>query len=92
MQGKELIIKILDLLVEMAEHCVNKEKTTDKSKCVDCALSWNFSIYNCGCFLVELVDNNDKFMDELINLCKLHNIDYIDKLNKVASIFTTESE
>lgn len=92
MQGKELIIKILDLLVEMAEHCVNKEKTTDKSKCVDCALSWNFNIRDCGCFLVELVDNNDKFMDELINLCKLHDIEYKDKLNKVANIFVTESE
>lgn len=92
MQDKELLIKTLDLLVEMSEHCTNKEKTTDKSKCVDCALSWNFNIRDCGCFLVDLINYNDSFIDTLIKLCKINNIEYQDKLNKVASIIVTESE
>lgn len=92
MRGKELIIKTLDILVEMSEHCVNKEKTTDKSKCVDCALMWDFNIRDCGCFLVELIYNNDSFIDTLIKLCKTNDIEYQDKLNKVASIIVTESE
>lgn len=92
MQGKELIIKMLDLLVEMAEHCNDMYKPIDGVKCSNCALNWNFSLGNHGCFLVETIDNNDKFMDDLISTCKYHNIEYKDKLNKLANIFVTECE
>ena len=92
MQGKELIIKTLDLLVEMTEHCINKNKPKDGNKCSDCALNWNFSLSNHGCFLVEIIDNNGKLMDDLENLCVLHDIEYKDKLNKIANIFGTECE
>ena len=92
MQGKELLVKTLDLLVEMAEHCANKEKTTDKSKCTDCALCWDFGLSSNGCFLVETIDRNDKFIEDLESVCIAHDIDYKDKLNRLADIFITECE
>lgn len=94
MQGKELIIKILDTLAEMADHCskLEKPKNSSKCKCANCALSWNFNLGNHGCFLVETIDNNEKFMDDLIATCKYHGIEYISKTNKIADIFVTECE
>ena len=50
MEGKDLIIKMLNLLVEMAEHCINKDKPKDNIKCADCALCWNFGLSGNGCF------------------------------------------
>ena len=92
MEGKELIIKMLNLLVEMAEHCINKDKPKDSIKCADCALCWNFSLCNNGCFLVETIGRNDKFIEDLESVCIAHDIDYKDKLNKISDIFITESE
>ena len=92
MEGKELIIKMLDLLVEMAEHCINKDKPKDNIKCADCALCWNSSLFNNGCFLVEIINYNDKFIEDLESVCIAHDIDYKDKLNKISNIFITESE
>ena len=43
-------------------------------------------------FLVETVDSNDKFIEDLESVCIAHDIDYKDKLNKIADIFITESE
>lgn len=80
---------MLDLLVEMAEHCNNMDKPRGRAKCSNCALNWNFSLGNHGCFLVETIDNNDKFMDDLIGMCIYHKIDYKDKVNKIADIFDT---
>lgn len=92
--GKELIIKMLDLLVEMADHCSKLEKPKDSSKCkcANCALNWDFNLGNHGCFLVETIDNNEKFMEDLISTCKYHDIEYISKTNKIASIFVTNNE
>lgn len=92
MQGKELIIKMLDLLVEMSEHCTKIDKPKSGVKCSDCALNWNFNLGNHGCFLVETIDNNDKFMDDLISMCTSHKIEYKDKINKMVDIFVTECE
>ena len=64
MEGKDLIIKMLNLLVEMAEHCINKDKPKDNIKCEDCALCWNFSLSSNGCFLVETIAHNDKFIED----------------------------
>lgn len=91
MKAKELVIKQLDLLVEMAEHCTNKETHNHTIKCPDCALSWNFRINNHGCFLVEII-NNDKLFEDLESVCRYHNIDYQDKFNKIASIIDTECD
>ena len=92
MEGKDLIIKMLNLLVEMSEHCINKDKSKSNIKCADCSLCWNFSLYNNGCFLVETIAHNDKFIEDLESVCIAHGIDYKDELNKIADIFTTESE
>lgn len=92
MEGKELINGQLDLLVKMAEHCTNKNKPRGKIKCNNCALNWNFSLSDNGCFLVEMVDRNDKFIDDLISCCVANNIEYKDKLKKIADIFVTEYE
>lgn len=94
MEGKELIERMLDLLVEMAEHCINKEKPKDqiKCKCVNCALSWTFGLTSYGCFLVEIVDNDEDFLDNLRNVCIENNIDCADRLNRLADIFGTECE
>lgn len=92
MEGKDLIIKMLNLLVEMAEYCINKDKPKDNIKCADCALCWNFSLSSNGCFLVETIAHNDKFIEDLESVCIAHDIDYKDKLNKIADIFITESE
>lgn len=92
MEGKDLIIKMLDLLFEMAEHCINKDKPKGNSKCVDCALCWNFSLSSNGCFLVETIDHNDKFIEDLESVCIAHDIDCKDKLNRIADIFITENE
>ena len=92
MKGKEYIERILDLLVDMATHCENKDTPTEgKCKCVDCELSWNFNIRDHGCLLVNIMNNQD-FMDDLISTCVANKIDYADKLNKVADIFVTECE
>lgn len=91
MEGKDLIIKMLNLLVEMAEHCINKDKPKDNIKCADCALCWNFSLSSNGCFLVEIIDNSE-FIDILENVCIANNINYKDRLNKLADIFVTECE
>ena len=92
MEGKDLIIKMLNLLVEMAEHCINKDKPKDNIKCADCALCWDFGLSSNGCFLVETVDSNDKFIEDLESVCIAHDIDYKDKLNRLADIFITECE
>lgn len=92
MKSKELINNQLDLLVKMAEHCINRDKPDDEIKCNNCSLSWNFSLSNNGCFLVEIMDRNDKFIDDLISRCIANDIEYKDKLNKVADIFVTECE
>ncbi|MGL5767865.1 MAG: hypothetical protein ACRCX8_19695 [Sarcina sp.] len=92
MKSKELVIKQLDLLVEMAEHCINKKRTEGNStKCEDCNLHWNFSVSSHGCFLCETVDYG-KFIEDLESVCISQDIEYRDKLNKIASIFVTECE
>ena len=91
MQGKELIEKMLDLLVEMSEHCINKDKPMNEIKCSDCALCWNFSLSSHGCFLVETI-NDSEFINNLENICIEHGISYKEKLNKIADIFVTEYE
>lgn len=85
MQGKYLIIKMLDLLVEMSEHCMNRDKL--KHKCKYCELSWKFGLSSCGCFLVETIENNSKFIENLESVCLSNNIDYKEKLNKIEDIF-----
>lgn len=92
MQGKKYIEKMLDLLVDMANHCINKDKPEkDKGKCVDCALSWSFSLSNHGCFLVETIDYGE-FIDNLENICIANDINYKERFNKLADIFVTEYE
>lgn len=83
---------MLNLLVEIAEHCINKDKPKDNIKYADCALCWNFGLSSNGCFLVETIDSNDKFIEDLESVCIAHDIDYKDKLNRLADIFITESE
>lgn len=88
MKDRNLIVKMLDILVEMAEHCNNKEKPENTVKCCGCAMAWDFGLCSHGCFLVNTVENSE-FIDDLINVCIEHKIDYQDKLNKIASIFQT---
>lgn len=89
MKGKEYIERTLDLLVDMAKHCISKEITVEgRSKCADCDLCWNFNIRNHGCLLVNMADNSD-LLEDLISICEAHSIDYKDRLNKVANIFVT---
>lgn len=92
MQGKGLIINMLDVLVDMSEHCIHMEKPKEGAKCSNCALGWNYNIRNHGCFLVETVGNYNEFLDVLVLVCEENNIDYKDKLNKVAGIFVTDCE
>ncbi|MGL4801937.1 MAG: hypothetical protein ACRC18_06700 [Cetobacterium sp.] len=92
MQSKELVEKMLDLLVDMSEHCINRVKSGNKTKCENCSLSWSFGLCSHGCFLVETIDNNEKFIDDLTAACEYNNIEYKDKINKLANIFTTECE
>lgn len=91
MKGKEYLEKILDLLVEMSEYCINKDKPINEIKCSDCDLCWNFSLSSHGCFLVEIIYNSE-FIDILENVCIANNINYKDRLNKLADIFVTECE
>lgn len=89
MGGRHYIEKLLDLLVEMADHCNKKDTPVEgKAKCIDCQLSWNFSIRDHGCLLVNLMDNQD-FIDDLTSACEASGVDYRDRLNKVADIFVT---
>lgn len=81
--GKELIEKQLDLLVEMSEFCKNKPNF-GYGKCLDCAL--NSSI---NCFLVDLVNFNDAFIETLLDRCIDNDIEYTEKLNKIAEGFVT---
>ncbi|MGL5718644.1 MAG: hypothetical protein ACRCX2_36910 [Paraclostridium sp.] len=92
MKGKELVVKTLDLLVEMANHCTSMENPESGVKCTNCALSWNFKITCHGCLFVEIMNGNDKFIDDLVNTCTYHDIPYSDKLNKIADIFVTECD
>lgn len=90
MQGKEYLDRMLDLLVDISKHCINKDKPLeDKSRCVDCALGWSLSICNYGCFYVNLLDNND-FIDDLKSACISSGVDYADRLNKLTEILITE--
>lgn len=92
MQGKEYLDRMLDLLVDISKHCINKDKPLeDKSRCVDCALGWSLSICNYGCFYVNLLDNND-FIDDLKNACISSGVDYENRLNKLTEILVTECE
>lgn len=89
MGGRHYIEKLLDLLVEMADHCNKKDTPVEgKAKCIDCQLSWNFSIRDHGCLLVNLMDNQD-FIDDLTSACEASGVDYRDRLNRVADIFVT---
>lgn len=86
MQGRHYIENLLDLLIEMADHCIHKDKPIeDKAKCVGCALSWTFSLRNHGCLLVNMIDNED-LIGDIMNVCEANNIDYRDKINKLYSI------
>lgn len=92
MKEKEYLDRMLDLLVDMSQHCINKDKPIeDKCKCVDCDLSWNFSICNNGCFLVNILDNND-FIGDLTCACVYNDVDYEDRVNKVMEILFPEYE
>lgn len=92
MKGKEYIEKMLDLLVDMANHCTNKDTPVkNRAKCIDCALAWNFSIRSHGCLLVNIADNSD-LLEDLINVCEDHDIEYKDKLNKLENILVTGDE
>lgn len=94
MKGKKLVENTLDLLVKMADHCakMEKPKNSSSSKCANCGLSWNFGLGSNGCLLVEIVDDNTKFMDDLTAACEFNNIEYKSKLKKIADIFVTESD
>lgn len=88
MKGKDLTVKLLDTLVEMADYCkdMDKIKHEGKIKCSNCELNWRFGLGNHGCFLVETIYNNDKFLYNLIDLCKYQNIEYEDKINKISNM------
>lgn len=89
MGGRHYIEKLLDLLVEMADHCNKKDTPVEgKAKCIDCQLSWNFSIRDHGCILVNIIDNDD-LINDIICVCEANNIDYKDRLNKLADIIDT---
>lgn len=87
--GKELIEELLDVLVKMSEHCTSMSE--NKPKCKNCAMKRDFGYSNSGCLLVDLVDNV-KVMELIEYTCKYQNIEYLEKLNKIASIFVTECE
>lgn len=85
MNGKDLIVKQLDLLVEMFEYCSSKDKSGDRVECSKCPLFWNFNACCRGCFLINVID--DKFMSALINICEAHDIDYKEKIDRIDDIF-----
>lgn len=90
--GKELVIEMLDLLVKISNHCNNRQRADlGMSKCINCSMIRDFGYANSGCLLVDMLRNNE-FMDLLIDTCTYQKIEYMDKLNKVMGIFTTECE
>lgn len=89
MKGRAYLELLLDLLVNMANHCEHKDTPVEgKAKCIDCQLSWNFDIRNHGCLLVNIMDNQD-FVDDLTSACEANGVDYKDRLNKIADMFVT---
>lgn len=90
--GKELIEEMLDLLVKMSKHCKNMERQKPSlSKCSNCGMKRDFGYSNSGCLLVDTLDNCE-FMDLLRDTCRYQKIEYIDKINEVMEIFTTEND
>lgn len=89
MKGREYLELLLNLLVDMSNHCKYKDTPIEgKAKCVDCGLKWNFNIREHGCLLVKIMDNQD-FIDDLTSACEANNVDYRDRLNKIADMFVT---
>lgn len=92
MKGKQYLELLLDLLVDMSNHCKYKDVPIEgKSKCIDCELQWDFNVMDYGCLLVNIIENNE-FIDNLTSVCGYHNVEYNDRLNNVASIFDTGYE
>ena len=92
-EGRKLINDMLDTLLSMSKHCMNRINQTGDSKCVGCALNWNYSLGNSGCLLVEILDGNCKFIDDLTSACAYNNIsDYKIKLNTALDVFETECD
>ena len=92
MKEKEYLDRMLDLLVDMSNHCKYKDTPIEgKSKCVDCGLKWNFNIRNHGCLLVDLMANDD-FIDDLRSACISSGVDYESRLSKLTDILITECD
>lgn len=88
--SNKLIDKQLDLLIEMANYCKTMERiSTDKSKCFNCKIHFNFNLGNHGCFLVETLENKE-FINILIDTCKYQDVKYKEKLDKVMEIYDEE--
>lgn len=89
MKGRAYLEKLLDLLAEMADHCNKKDTPVEgRAKCIDCQLSWNFSIRDHGCLLVNIIDNDDLIAD-ITCACEANGVDYKQRLNKIADMFVT---
>ena len=77
---KQLINKLLNVLVEMS----------NKSKCIGCGFKRDFGVTNCGCLLVDILENYE-FIDLIRDTCRYQNIKCEDKLNQAMEIFEGES-
>lgn len=93
MENKKIFAeRMLDLLVEMSEYCLNKKKNdTSNVKCDGCQNERRYGYANTGCLLVDLIDNND-FIDLINDTCEYHNIETKNKINKILSIYDTNCD
>lgn len=74
--GKELVYKLMDLILEMEKHCeeFTNTRTYEKCKCPDCALSRYFNYVNSGCILQEIKDKD--LLSDICYTMKFHNSHY----------------
>ena len=88
---KQLINKLLNVLVEMSNHCNCMEsEMPNKSKCIGCGFKIDFGVTNCGCLLVDILENYE-LIDLIRDTCRYQNIKCEDKLNQAMEIFEGES-
>lgn len=84
---KELIDKLLDIIVEMSEHCMSmKSEILNKSKCSNCGFKRDFGLSNNGCLLVDILENYE-LVDVIIDTCRYQEIVCEDKLEQAMRIF-----
>ena len=87
---RQLINKLLDVLVEMSNHCNSMESNIpNKSKCVNCGFARDFGIIDSGCLLVDILEN-EYFLHTIKSTCLYHDIECENKLNQAMEIFEEE--